>query len=158
ATQEHWTGSLLSADEGRARTGIDTILLTSELEPFLASMLTGREFGPISVRESARFAGAVSTARAKLYVALDPDSGLDDPVPFSLYFGRRLHERFPGFDIVDATPAVAALRSIKTSYERQLLIKSFEISREAQVAGLHDARPGAYEYEVKAAIEAVHRR
>src|SRR2546428_6792257 len=46
---------------------------------------------------------------------------------------------------------------VKTAYERRLLIKSLEISSEAQMAGMHAARPGAYEYEVTAAIEAVHR-
>src|SRR4029450_7253158 len=34
---------------------------------------------------------------------------------------------------------------------------SLEISSEGQMAGMRVARPGAYEYEVKAAIEAVHR-
>lgn len=46
---------------------------------------------------------------------------------------------------------------VKTPYERRILVKSLEISGEAQMAGMRAARPGAHEYEVKAAIEAVHR-
>ena len=48
------------------------------------------------------------------------------------------------------------LRLVKTPYERKVLVKSFDISNDAQMAGMRAARPGAYEYEVKAAIEAVH--
>src|SRR5204862_6485637 len=39
----------------------------------------------------------------------------------------------------------------------RVLVKRLEISSEAQMAGMRAANPGAYEYEVKAAIEAVHR-
>src|SRR5262249_1087396 len=39
----------------------------------------------------------------------------------------------------------------------KLLTKAADISSDAQVAGMRVARPGIYEYEVKAAIEAVHR-
>ncbi len=39
-----------------------------------------------------------------------------------------------------------------------MLGRSLEISSEAQIAGMRAARPDAFEYEVEAAIEAVHRR
>jgi Xaa-Pro aminopeptidase len=54
-------------------------------------------------------------------------------------------------------PIFDELRTIKTPYERAVLTRSVEISNEAHLAGMRAARPGAYEYEVKAAIEAVHR-
>ena len=68
-----------------------------------------------------------------------------------------MRERFVGFDTIDAMPILEDLRTVKTPYERKVLIKSLEISSDAQMAGMRAARPGAYEYEVKAAIEAVHR-
>jgi len=46
---------------------------------------------------------------------------------------------------------------VKTPYERRLLVRSLQISNEAQLAGMRATHPGAYEYEVKAAIESVHR-
>ena len=49
------------------------------------------------------------------------------------------------------------LRTVKTPYERTVLVKSLAISSDAQMAGMRAAHPGAFEYEVKAAIEAVHR-
>src|SRR4026207_2415354 len=36
--QEHWRGRILSLDEARARTGIQTVLTANELEPFIAAM------------------------------------------------------------------------------------------------------------------------
>jgi len=50
------------------------------------------------------------------------------------------------------------LRLMKTPYERKILARSLEISSEAQLAGMQAARPGVWEYEIEAAIEAVHRR
>jgi Xaa-Pro aminopeptidase len=71
---------------------------------------------------------------------------------------RRIRDRYVGFQTVDATPILADLRMIKTAYERKLLARSFEIAVEAQMAGMSAARPGGWEYEVEAAIEAVHRQ
>jgi Xaa-Pro aminopeptidase len=62
-----------------------------------------------------------------------------------------------GFQVADAAPILTGLRLVKTPYERKMLVKSFEISNEAQLAGMRATRPGAYEYEVKAAIEAIFR-
>jgi Xaa-Pro aminopeptidase len=90
-------------------------------------------------------------------MALERRRGLDEALTPPLEFARRIRERFFGFEIVDATPALTELRMVKTAYERKLLIRSLEISSEAQIAGMRAARPGAFEYEVKAAIEAVHR-
>jgi Xaa-Pro aminopeptidase len=80
-----------------------------------------------------------------------------DPPGLPLQFARKIHERFVGFETIDAMPALEDLRTVKTAYERKVLIKSLEISNEAQLAGMRATHPDAYEYEVKAAIEAVHR-
>jgi len=68
-----------------------------------------------------------------------------------------MRERFGGFETFDATAILDDLRIVKTAYERKTLVRSLEISTDAQKAGMRAAHPGAFEYEVKAAIEAVHR-
>ena len=88
---------------------------------------------------------------------LDAGRSLAGPPSPPLQFAQRIRERFVGFDTIDAMPILDDLRTVKTPYERKVLVKSLEISSEAQMAGMRAARPGAYEYEVKAAIEAVHR-
>jgi len=153
---EHWTGRLLSTEEARARTGIGTVLPSSEFEPFATAMLAGRGSGAITTNEAARFFDALSAGRARLGLVLDPNRGVNDPLTPPLEFARRMRDRFVGFAVTDATKILSDLRLVKTPYERKLLTKSFEISNEAQLAGMRAARPGAYEYEVKAAIEAVH--
>jgi Xaa-Pro aminopeptidase len=154
--QEHWTGRLLSIDGARQRTGIGTVLANSEFEPFATAMLAGRGAGPVSATEGARFFDALSAGRARLALVLDQNRGLDEPLTAPLQFARQVRDRFVGFAITDVTKVFAQFRVVKTAYERKVLTKSFEISNDAQLAGVRAARPGAYEYEVKAALEAVH--
>jgi Xaa-Pro aminopeptidase len=155
--REHWTGHLLGLDEAKAQTLVDTVLTTSEFEPFISAMLDRRPFGGVDARQAARFFDALSVGRARVNVLLDEGRGVSEPLTPPLEFARRIRDRFLGFQIVDAMPILADLRVVKTAYERQVLVKDLEISSEAQMAGMRAARPGAYEYEVKAAIEAVFR-
>jgi Xaa-Pro aminopeptidase len=153
--QEHWNGPLLSPEEATARSGISTILSSSRFEPFLASVLSSTPSAPLDERVAEAFLAALEDGTARIALALDP-RGTSDPLSPALELGRRLEERYLGFQLVDATRILTDLRLVKTPYERQLLTKSLEIANEAQRAGMRAARPGAYEYEVKAAVEAVH--
>ena len=155
--QEQWTGRLLGAEEATRRTGIDSVLTTGQFEPFVAAMLDRRGFGPIGAEQAGRFFDALLAGRARVNLVLGPDRGMNDPLTPPLEFARQIRDRFVGFAIADATRLFADLRLIKTAYEQKVLIRSFEISNDAQIAGMRAARPGAHEYEVKAAIEAVHR-
>jgi Xaa-Pro aminopeptidase len=155
--REHWTGHRLTVDEAKAQTGVDTVVNASQFDSFAASVLDRRTFGPIDATEAARFFDALAAGRARVMVPLDSRRGLDDPLTPPLEFARKIRDRFFGFQVADAAAPIAELRVVKTAYERKLLIKSLEISSEAQIAGMRLARPGVYEYEVKAAIEAVHR-
>ncbi len=154
---EHWTGRLLAADEAKTRTGIETVLPTSRFEAFISAMLDRRAFGGIDKQQAARFFEALDAGRARVALTLPPNRKLDEPLTPPLEFARQIRDRFFGFQITDASPIFAELRTIKTAYEREVLIKDLEISSDAQMAGMRAAHPGAYEYEVKAAIEAVFR-
>jgi Xaa-Pro aminopeptidase len=157
AVREHWTGHRLTNDEATARSGIETVLAASQFEAFVTAVLDRRDFDPIDAKEAAPFFDALAAGRARVAVPLERGRGLNDPLSAPLEFVRRVRERFVGFQITDATPVIADLRMVKTPLERKLLIRSLEISSEAQMAGMRAARPGATENEVKAAIEAVHR-
>ena len=154
---EHWTGRLLTVDDAKARTGIETVLTTSRFEPFITAMLDRRSFAGIDRAQAAKFFEGLDGGHARVALVLPPGRKLDDPLTPPLEFARQVRERFFGFQIADATPIFNDLRTVKTSYERQVLIKDLEISSDAQMAGMRAAHPGAYEYEVKAAIEAVFR-
>jgi Xaa-Pro aminopeptidase len=154
---EHWTGRLLTVDEARDRTGIETVLATSRFESFITAMLDRQGFGGIDRPQAERFFEALGAGRARVALVLPPNRRLDDPLTPPLEFARQIRERFFGFQITNASPILADLRTIKTAYEREVLIKDLEISSDAQMAGMRAAHPGAYEYEVKATIEAVFR-
>jgi len=154
--QEHWHGRTLTADEARARTGIASVLTTSQFDGFVSNLLGGHGSGPITDSEAARFFDALGSDRAKLAFAYDNGGG-SEPAPAPVQFANRIRERFHGFATTNVTGIFSDLRTVKTPYERSVLLKSVEISSDAQMAGMRAARAGAHEYEVKAAIEAVHR-
>jgi len=155
--REHWQGRVPSREEATAQTGISTILSTNQFEPFIAAILSRRPFSPIDEGETASFAGALEAGRARVALALEP-GGVNDPLNRPQDLARRVRDRYVGFQTIDATPILIDLRLVKTPYERKMLVRSLEISSEAQIAGMRAARPDAFEYEVEAAIEAVHRR
>ena len=155
--QEHWTGRVLGTDEAKAYTGIETVLPNSQFEPFVTAMLSRRAYGAVTATQGARFFEALAGGRGRLALVLDPDRGIDDPLTPPLEFTRKIRDRFVGFAVADVTKVFTDLRLIKTPYERTVLTRSFEITNDAHLAGMRTARPGAFEYEVKAAIEAVHK-
>src|SRR5437899_3192952 len=155
--REHWTGPSLTPEQASAQSGVSTVLTTGQFEEFVAAILGRTGFGPITDKEAARFFSALSAARARVSLPLEPQRTLEDALTPPHEFARRIKERFVGFDVTDALPILHSLRVVKTPYERKALVKSLEISSEAQMAGMRAAHAGAYEYEVKAAIEAVFR-
>lgn len=154
--REHWTGHLLTRDEAREQSGIQTVLSTSGFDAFLGELLSRRGTPTISEKEAASFLAALADGRARIAVPVQQASA-DDPLPPVQRLLQKLRDRYVGYVAVDATPALKTLRMVKTPYELRMLTKATEISGEAQMAGMHAAVPGAFEYEVKAAIEAVHR-
>lgn len=156
-TREHWNGRTLGHAEATARSGIHTVLSRARFESFLGAMLSRGAFDTVApAAEAAGFFHALSEGRARLAFVLETASA-SAPLSPTMDLMRRLRERYAGFQPIDLTPVLTDLRSVKTPLEQKILAKATDISGEAQMAGMRAARPGAYEYEVKAAIEAVHR-
>ena len=157
--REHWNGHLLTQKEATDESGIATVYTTKEFESFLAAILTGRPYGPIiTLQEYEKFSKAVKEDRARIELLLGTAPKLDGPLPEAYEFVRKLRERFFGFSVVDATAIFGELRQVKTPYEREILEESASISSEAHLAGMRAAKPGAWEYEVEAAIEYVYKK
>ena len=159
--REHWNGHSLTPDEASAASGIQTVMTVAQFEPFVAAVLSKRAPGGSSATpptEYARFFQALSDGRARLALLLEPQATLSTPPGPVTQFASSMRERFFGFTVQDATPIVADLRQIKTSYEQNVLRTTQAISSEAHRAGMRTAAPGKYEYEVEAAIEEVYLR
>jgi Xaa-Pro aminopeptidase len=158
---QHYVGRFLSADDARSRTGIETVFLTTEFEPFLAAMFNRRPYG-LSVDEARdnddhdRFFRALDEGTARLALRLEAPPAMAAPLTDEYAFANRARERLIGVSIVNLSPAVHALRQVKTAYEQKVLIESVDISAEAHLAGMRVAFPDRYEREVEAAIESVY--
>ncbi len=152
--REHWNGRILSTDEASAISGIRTVLSVSGFDAFAAAMLSRTPSGVVDETESKAFAAALAAGRARLAVLLDARSTAES-LGTGADFARRARDRFAGFQVIDATPIITALRLVKTSYEQKSLVKSLLVSSDAQMAGMRRAKPGVWEYQVEAAIENV---
>jgi Xaa-Pro aminopeptidase len=155
--REHWDGHRYTPDEATARSGIATVMRTGQFEGFVAAMLSQRAMGG-QAGEYDSFFEALDAGRARLGVPLEPQNDLSSPPGPVRQFAQRLRERFFGFTVFDAAPLVHGLRQVKTPYEQDVLRRSVAISSEAHRHGMRAARPGRFEYEVEAEIEATYLR
>ena len=161
--REHWNGHTLTVAEARAQSGIELVYQTPEFDAFMSSVLVRRPYGYTlrleeGLDEFGAFFDALSAGNAKLALLLQPPATLYGPLGPTHEFARRVRDRFAGLAITDATDVLWRLRQVKTPYEQRTLTRSLEISAEAHRAGMRTARPGVYEHEVEAAIEAVYLR
>src|SRR5262245_18315931 len=154
--QEHWTGPVLSLADATARSGIAKVYPVGRFDMFIYAILSRFNFDVESDEASTEYEAffkALDEGKARLALPLRPRPGLSQPLNPVFEFANKIRERFFNLSIQDASKILANARQIKTPYERKLLERSVEISNQAHLAGMRAARPGAYEYEVKAAIE-----
>jgi Xaa-Pro aminopeptidase len=156
-TQEHWTGHVLTKQEATEQSGVATVNTTNQFEQFLSSVLSGRPY-QAAAQEYETFFKALQENKAKIQLVMGPPPKLDERLPESYEFANKLKDRYAGFSVSDATRIFRDLRQVKTPYEQTILRESADISSEAHMAGMKAAKPGAYEYEVEAAIEYVYKK
>ncbi len=136
-TREHWNGHLLTAAEATAQSGIAAVQTTASFDAFMNN--------------------ALAQPKARLMV-VGPPPGLTGEPSAAYTFATKARERFLGLALGDATKLLFDARQIKTPYERRVMQESADISSEAHKAGMKAAHPGAWEYEVEAAIEFVYKK
>ncbi|HYU91581.1 MAG TPA: aminopeptidase P N-terminal domain-containing protein [Gemmatimonadales bacterium] len=128
--QERWTGLRLGPDTTAVRlTGIARVLPTDSLDPVLSAALV--------------------RARGPLYVPLDQTTR-DEPRFRDLLFSGR--------DVRNLRPTADSMRLVKDADEVARMRKAVDISVLGHVAAMQAARPGVWEYEIEAALEAEFRR
>jgi Xaa-Pro aminopeptidase len=157
ARREHWNGHSLTPAEATEQSGIQTVMTVDQFEPFVAAMFSKRAMGGGPTEYDAFFS-ALTANRARLAVLLEPQPALSAPAGPARQFAASLRDRFFGFSVLDAAPIVYGLRQVKSPFEQVIMRKSLTISSDAHKAGMKEAAPGKYEYEVEAAIEAVYLR
>jgi Xaa-Pro aminopeptidase len=164
ARREHWDGHSLTPAEATAQSGIQTVMTADRFDAFVAAIFSRRAMGDANGEHERffaaheRFFAALADGRARLSMLLEPQVSITAPAGPIRQFGANLKERFFGFAVLDATPLLWELRQVKTPYEQGIMRKSVAISSEAHKAGMREAAPGKFEYEVEAAIEHVYLR
>jgi Xaa-Pro aminopeptidase len=141
---------LTSGDEAQAR-GFEGILPLTELNEFLARR-RAMASGPPTLWTRLSEADEVDGGRR--------DSSIDLARRYNNPLGAQpsedgwradtLRSRYPFYDLKDVTPAVDALRVIKTPREIEILKRNGRISAEAIRKAIEITRPGRYEYELEA--------
>ncbi len=132
AAQERWTGVRLGPDTLATRlTGFTTVLPTTRLDSVLA---------------------ALAARNVPLYVPMDVTTR-EEPV-----VQRLRSDTGAGRAVLNLRPIVDSLRMIKDAVEIAALRTAARISAEAHADLMRAARPGMFEYEMEAVIEAGFRR
>jgi Xaa-Pro aminopeptidase len=137
--REQWDGPRAGTQGAVDMLGMDDAYPISDLDEILPGLLEGRSqvyyhFGRDKDFDL-KLIGWVNQVRARVRHGAEP------PHEF-LELGHLLHE----------------LRLFKSATELKLMQQSANIAAQAQIAAMRATRPGAYEYEVEAALQHVYRQ
>jgi len=144
--QERWTGPQIGpGTEGQAAFGFQEVADNAKLNGVLNEICKSPAFKSIGGKPA-----------AKLYTIMAQGSTAD--IQRETTFVSTLRQNYPGVQIVDVAPIIAEMRKIKSAAETALLQKAIDITGEAQRDAASQVRPGAFEYEVQAALEAAFTR
>ena len=143
--QEKWTGPQIGPGaEGEAAFGIQRVGDLTKVKDEINALLS-----------LPAFAGANGNG-LKLYTIVPHDSTAD--IERETGFIASLKQSHPALQVVDVQPILAEMRKIKSAAEIALLQKAIDITGEGQRDANAVIRPGAFEYEVQAALEAAFTR
>src|SRR5690242_17742245 len=128
--QERWTGLRLGPDSTAARlSGIPRVHPTDSLDDALAAALV--------------------RVRGPLYIPLDQTTRDEQRIRDLVFAGR---------DVRNLRPSADSMRLVKDADEIARMRKAVDISVLGHIAAMQAARPGVWEYEIEAALEAAFRR
>jgi Xaa-Pro aminopeptidase len=142
--------NLLKDPEGAAKAGVTRVHPLSYFDEFLARR-TVPEGGRLHLRLAPADTVDGSRGDAALFAARRWRIHYNDQVPIDAYRVAKLKERYPALAIADVTPAIDAMRAIKSAEEIAVLRRNGRLSAEAVRQAMLASRPGAFEYEVEAA-------
>jgi Xaa-Pro aminopeptidase len=132
ALKEKWDGRRLGAEEGKAISGISTVVWADMLENLLAQWIHMADSIYLNTNENDRRRGPLISREYRLI--------------------EELRTRFPLHGLRRAAPVLRELRAIKSAAEVALMQKAAGITGETFRHLLHFIRPGVMEYEIEAEI------
>jgi Xaa-Pro aminopeptidase len=130
--KEKWDGKRLRAEEGKAISGIETVVWLDALEPLLQTWihLAGNIY--LDTNENDRKSTVVQTRQYR--------------------FIEECRRKYPLHHYHRAAPILKELRSVKTAEEVKVIQQAIDITHRAFLRVLQFVRPGVFEFEVEAEI------
>lgn len=165
---ERWTGVQLAPGPEAARTfGVERVLPTRVDEKEAASTSSSSEAVPgvnednlmLRIKEAAAlpaFKNGQGQSSMKLYTIAPREIANGNVREYQ--FVEKVKKEIPGLDVVSINPVLSEMRKLKSASEVALLQKAIDITGEAQLDIGRSLRPGMYEYEVQAILEAAFTR
>ncbi|MGA9770533.1 MAG: Xaa-Pro peptidase family protein [Blastocatellia bacterium] len=146
--QEKWTGPQIGPGaESEAQFGIQEVANSTAFKDRLRELLSSPAFKPDS---------SSGKPAAKLYTLVPRGSTAE--IERETHFVAMVRQTAPHVQVVDVEPFIAELRKVKSTAEIEMLQRAIDITGEAQRDAMRTIKPGAFEYEVQAALEAAFTR
>lgn len=127
-----WEGEKLTRDEARARSGVATVVWTSEFDSLFRLLMCQAAIVFLNGNEHPRASIAVESRE--------------------LRFARRCRHEYPLHRIERLSPLLYPLRGIKSPHEIALIREACRITRDGFLRLLKFVRPGVHEFEVEAEL------
>ncbi|HSE36724.1 MAG TPA: aminopeptidase P family protein [Blastocatellia bacterium] len=135
---EQWTGVQIGpGPEGERLFGLQEVAASTAFKERLNQLLTQP---------------AVDKPLPKIYTVIPAGPGSD--ITRESRFVEMLRQNYPKNPIVDVSKIVGEMRKVKSPAEIELLQKAVDVSNEGHREIARAIKPGAYEYEAQAALEA----
>jgi len=142
--------NLLKDPKAKAKTGFTEVHDVSYFDEFIGRNLARvgttmhLRLSPADTIDNARYETLIFTARkARLHY--------NDQISLDSYRILKLKERFPAALFRDITPAIDAMRVIKSAEEIEVMKRNGRVTAEGVKQAMLASRPGGYEYEVEGA-------
>jgi Xaa-Pro aminopeptidase len=136
---EQWTGVQIGpGQEAQGLFGLEEVAPSDRFKDRLSQLLTQP--------------ATEGKPSPKIYTVIPTGPGSD--ISRESRFVEMLRQTYPKNEIVDVSRFIAELRKIKSSSEIELLQKAVDISIEGHRDLVRAVKPGAYEYEAQAVLEA----
>jgi Xaa-Pro aminopeptidase len=148
---ETWNGKTYSREDATRISGVKTMIDFGEFDAFLQSVKEKRAF--TSKNDSISIA-----ANAKTLYLLLPEDEMDGDGKAEFRREYEFSKNLTGYEIENAQPIFAELRSIKSPLETKLLQHAIDITTEAQMRSMAMVGRAKWEYEVQAEVEYTFRR
>jgi Xaa-Pro aminopeptidase len=155
---ERWTGRIRSSQEVTTVTGVREVRSAGQVDAFVDALFRGNPFGDRSPSSrytppfAPSFLSAFRAGRTEVWLLLQ-DRGSRLTLTREQQFADQLRRRYPEVKIRDASPALLAMREIKSATELTLIQRAVDITVAAQKAAMARVLTATRESEVQATIE-----